>query len=239
MKKFGILLALTIISIFPISSIAVTFGDTAWIEAEESINKVTDMGIMSGYDDSSFKPNEYITRAEFAEIITKAFGLNEKSPLEEYNDLDRSAEYYPYLQKSAKYIPKYGIMFQYDAMRPYRKNAGGGFLPECYILRMHAAEALSEIKIEMNNLNMDIPDIVEIQTQLVSDYKYSGDYDELYRSSKGNLRPEIVRMFKYTWLASKLGIMKGADDGSGSVFFNPYGYMTRAELAEAIAAMLK
>ncbi|WP_206099746.1 S-layer homology domain-containing protein [Longirhabdus pacifica] len=37
----------------------------------EAIEKVSKMGIMTGYPDDSFKPNQPITREEVAALITK------------------------------------------------------------------------------------------------------------------------------------------------------------------------
>ncbi|HWL24323.1 MAG TPA: InlB B-repeat-containing protein [Ureibacillus sp.] len=43
--------------------------------AEESINKLVQLGAVSGYSDNTFKPNEQITRAEFVKMIVRALGL--------------------------------------------------------------------------------------------------------------------------------------------------------------------
>lgn len=52
----------------PTSSNTTTFNDTnMW--AKEDINKLASYGYISGYEDGSFKPNNYITRAELAKIF--------------------------------------------------------------------------------------------------------------------------------------------------------------------------
>ena len=55
------------------------------------------------------------------------------------------------------------------------------------------------------------------------------DYSSLIAIPGSGIPQNVQRMNKYTWLAYKLDIMIGSDG-----YFNPYGYMTRAELITAI-----
>lgn len=43
--------------------------------AGDAINTLFDMGVINGYDDGSFRPDGNVTRAEFAKMLTLAFGL--------------------------------------------------------------------------------------------------------------------------------------------------------------------
>ncbi|RXZ79571.1 hypothetical protein EBB07_22080 [Paenibacillaceae bacterium] len=56
---------------------ALTFTDKAMIGswAQRSIAQAVDAGIISGYEDGSFRPNAEITRAEMAKMVAKALGL--------------------------------------------------------------------------------------------------------------------------------------------------------------------
>jgi hypothetical protein len=57
----------------------VTFPDvpsTSW--SYEAINEASRMGIIKGYDDGSFNPNASVTRAEFASLVVRAFGIESK-----------------------------------------------------------------------------------------------------------------------------------------------------------------
>ncbi len=47
--------------------------------AEDNIKKLVSMGAVNGYTDGTFKPNGTITRAEFATLLIKAFGLELQS----------------------------------------------------------------------------------------------------------------------------------------------------------------
>lgn len=44
--------------------------------ARESIEKLIERGIMTGYEDGSFKPDNYMTRAEVATVIEKVLNYN-------------------------------------------------------------------------------------------------------------------------------------------------------------------
>ncbi len=52
--------------------------DIAGHWAENNIKKLVATGAVSGYPDATFKPENKITRAEFAAILVKAFGLEGK-----------------------------------------------------------------------------------------------------------------------------------------------------------------
>ncbi|MDD2442874.1 MAG: S-layer homology domain-containing protein [Desulfotomaculaceae bacterium] len=52
--------------------------DIAGHWAENNIKKLVATGAVSGYPDATFKPENKITRAEFAAILVKAFGLEDK-----------------------------------------------------------------------------------------------------------------------------------------------------------------
>lgn len=76
-KKLLILLTLTFSIIIPTYSFA--FSDVSGHWAEETITKSSEYGIINGYVDDTFKPDEYMTRAELITVIDKLFGLESES----------------------------------------------------------------------------------------------------------------------------------------------------------------
>lgn len=54
-------------------------SDTDGHWAEKQIKEFMGKGIIGGYEDGSFKPNNSITRAEFVSILNKYFGLTKSS----------------------------------------------------------------------------------------------------------------------------------------------------------------
>lgn len=77
-KPLLILLLLTLISI-PVYSEGLSDISNHW--AEDAILKMVELGIITGYDDGTFKPENPITRIEFLALITRADNL-ETSPAE-------------------------------------------------------------------------------------------------------------------------------------------------------------
>lgn len=54
---------------------AASFEDTEGFEFEASVLKLANLGIISGYPDGTFKPDNLVTRAEFAKMIVCMLGL--------------------------------------------------------------------------------------------------------------------------------------------------------------------
>lgn len=231
-----------VISIFMIMAMtaanagaAGTFSDINGHWAEETIEKWQDKGIISGYPDGSFKPDDPITRAELAKVLTTAFDLentNENKLISNpYSDVDTDAWYWRYIQCADIYIPVYKLPVSYETNLPYAENeeqGKNGFLPDTNALRVHAAEALVELKKERDNINIELPDINTIKESLNKTFK-DAEYEELF-AMHGSVPMNVRRMFEYTWLANELGIMNGNADG----YFLPYNNITRAELITVI-----
>ena len=210
---------------------AVEFSDIDGHWAEDTINEWKDNGVISGYPDGSFRPDTPVSRGELAKILTLAFDLQETS-LFEYNDVNDSQWYYPYLTYSAQYIPVYALPSGFDNNMPYIENPDGmGFLPECKAMRMHVAEALVLLKIEKDALGIALPELDVVWVEVCEAF---GDFD--YHNiwtphpEPGTMPEGYLRMFNYTWLAKELELMQGNAEG----YFLPYDWITRAELLTII-----
>ncbi|MFS0723820.1 NEAT domain-containing protein [Paenibacillus sp. 1P07SE] len=68
----------------PAPSVEFTDTDTHW--AYPSIARATQLGIINGYTDGTFKPNATVNRAEFAAIISRAFELQLNTPSASFSD---------------------------------------------------------------------------------------------------------------------------------------------------------
>ena len=86
---------------------ATTFKDVSkdfW--AAEQIYQFTNQGVIRGYEDGTFRPNQHITRAQAASILTGALQLEtENLPPIDYKDIKESYS-------------------SYSAISSYYKNAG-------------------------------------------------------------------------------------------------------------------
>lgn len=97
-----LLLLLTILMVFNSSSIyAKKFQDTKGHWAENYVERLADTGIMSGYDGNKFKPDSYISRAEFYAVINEMAGLK-KTYTVTFEDVSTSDWFYEDVAKGIK-----------------------------------------------------------------------------------------------------------------------------------------
>ena len=78
-KALVILLAVAMMFCFSATAFAAQFNDIDDCSAagQDAISKVTALGIVEGYDDGGYHPDEAITRAEFAKMAVIAAGLGD------------------------------------------------------------------------------------------------------------------------------------------------------------------
>ena len=105
-KKIKVLAALICfimaVTVLPAAA-SPAFTDIAGNSAEEVIARWHDAGLISGYPDGTFRPEEQVTRAQFAKIISDLFVLDNTGA--EFSDVSADAWYYTYVQKAAGYMP--------------------------------------------------------------------------------------------------------------------------------------
>ncbi|KXG73999.1 S-layer homology domain-containing protein [Thermotalea metallivorans] len=75
-----LLILILILFIVPVSAnpmnLAKKFIDMGNHWAEVTVNKLIELGVIKGYEDNTFRPDNTITRAEFSTVIRKAFQLD-------------------------------------------------------------------------------------------------------------------------------------------------------------------
>lgn len=82
-----------------LSTSAYALTDISGHWAQESINKWVDAGIIKGYQDNTFKPNNNITRAEFATILSRVLKDPATQTNHRFNDVPQNAWYFDAVQK--------------------------------------------------------------------------------------------------------------------------------------------
>lgn len=119
MKKLTVtVLAILLVAIFILSSVAApafaSFGDVSSVHVNyDAINYVQEEGIVEGYPDGTYKPDQNINRAEFTKIIVGA--LLDYNPTQDpsgydiyvpvglsFTDLISGEWYIPYLRKAVE-----------------------------------------------------------------------------------------------------------------------------------------
>ena len=82
------IIAIFLVAINPIKTVfASTFSDIDSIAGREYIEKFAESGFINGYEDGTFQPNNYITRAEISQILAN-FNITLSFEETEFSDTD-------------------------------------------------------------------------------------------------------------------------------------------------------
>ncbi|GAA0361863.1 S-layer homology domain-containing protein [Bacillus horti] len=114
MRKY-LVCAFTLILFFSIpfsgqAEAKTTFHDvksTFW--AADEINAMAQLGVVSGYEDHSFKPNNPVTREEFASLLSKAFNLTQTGSAPKFTDVPVERWSYTAIESVKDYFPGYSL----------------------------------------------------------------------------------------------------------------------------------
>ena len=125
-------------SLMPANTFAFQATDISGHWAQVKIQSWIDKGLIKGYPDGTFKPDQDITRAEFMALVNRAFGYTAVAPIT-YTDVKAGSWYAPEVAKAqaAGYITGY---------------PDGTMKPENPISREEVATIISRIK----KLNSDV-----------------------------------------------------------------------------------
>lgn len=76
-----------------------TFTDTKGNWAEHEIALVADAGVVGGYPDGTFKPNNNITREAFAKVVANFMGYTEEADISRFTDVKSTDALTPYIAR--------------------------------------------------------------------------------------------------------------------------------------------
>lgn len=95
-------------SLIPANTFAVAASDISGHWAQVTIQSWMDKGLIKGYPDGTFKPDQNVTRAEFMTLANRAFGYSAVVPIT-YTDVKAGSWYAPEVAKAkgAGYISGY------------------------------------------------------------------------------------------------------------------------------------
>ena len=221
MKKIvSVLLSISVF--FGISAYAVEYGEelqnmpkrtyeqkfsdipqTHW--AFEYISELVNDNVLSGYPDGKFRPNNNVTRAEFAKIMISASGIQvAPSNKSSFEDVSTTDWYCPYIESAKDFLTG----FQYGGSAMY--------LPNKAAIREDIAVALVKLK----GYDTSVADLGMIQT-MFSDYNsisesakryvavaverglVSGYEDGTFRGQRSITRAEAATLI---WRANQYGL---------------------------------
>ena len=188
-KSLALLLALAmVLSTFAITGVsAQTFGDTNGHWAEALIDKWSGNGVINGYEDGAFRPDDYITRAELAKIISTAKNYTNMADIA-FADVAGDEWYVSDLRKCVAQ----GVIGGYE---------DGTFRPDNYITR----EEASAMFVRAYNINatalLNFADSADVSewaktavTALVGANVIGGYEDGTFRPGASITRAEVVKI---------------------------------------------
>lgn len=111
---------LLVACIVPIKADAATFKDVPAKNSHyASIENLASKDILSGYSDGTFRPNNYVTRAQAAKIIAKSLNLTSNNQAQQqFKDVPKNSEYYNAIQA----LNERNIISGYSSDHTFRPN---------------------------------------------------------------------------------------------------------------------
>ncbi len=118
------------------------FTDTKNHWADEYIDFMAERKIANGYPDGTFKPEGFVTRAEFVKFVAVAFNLTEKAANSNFEDVKESDWFYPYVVIASSN----GVVTGFN----------GKFRPNDNISRQDAAVILGRLTNDAENTDVSV-----------------------------------------------------------------------------------
>ncbi len=168
----------------------IDFPVNSW--STEAMTAAVENGLITGTSDTTIEPNKNLTRAEFAAIITRAFGATEMADIANFADVSKDAWYYDSVAKAVQM----GVM-----------NGTGGttFAPDTNMKREEVILAMARVLYvdgeDSSVLNQfsDRDDIDSWATKavagMVAEGYINGYEDGTIRPLRNITRAELAQMF--------------------------------------------
>lgn len=178
MKKY-ILLASLFIALMIVSPVkAATFSDVPQsTESGKAISKLVERKIVDGYEDGTFRPKEYLTRAQAAKIISNILQVKPTYFMETtFTDVNTTNPYY----EAITTVAELSIMSGYEdeTFRPNEK-----------LTRSQAAKIISEaFRLRHDKMKLPFKDIKSKETQFYVANLYA---NKVIKSTQPTFKPNI------------------------------------------------
>ena len=106
-KSIRNILFVTCILVISTFSVSFGFSDIEGHWAKEAIIELSERGVVNGFEDGTFRPNESVTREQFSKILVEALELKEKNTDVEFVDISDDRWSHKYIQIASKYLTGY------------------------------------------------------------------------------------------------------------------------------------
>ena len=208
------------------------FKETHW--AHKDVMSLVEMGVINGYEDGTFRPDNNITHAEMAKIITIAFDLQGND--ESNNETENETTAYGLKRDIKNYSPnEWWSEFALIAVDYYYP----GGLSSAY----NSADEVSRRQVAVVLVNILNPEYGFDYT--TTGYTFPANWKEILRSEFLDFAEEDgweddfyidsgdgfeVNSPKHIYLAKTMGLISGYPDGT----FRPNDKITRAEFCAMV-----
>jgi hypothetical protein len=75
--------------------------------AKDDISTLTSMGYIDGYEDGTFRPEQNVTREEFAKLLVQTFGLDPIAGESSFADVEPGRWSTPFIEAAKPYMAYY------------------------------------------------------------------------------------------------------------------------------------
>ncbi len=123
MRKF-LIVVFSFVMIMVLGVTATAFDDMPNNWATPALESAVENGLLTG-DGNLLKPDDYITRAQMATVMVRAFGAVQEKDLSEFTDVSKNAWYYSYLSRAYQ-------------MNIFLGDGAGHMTPDDYVTREQA-----------------------------------------------------------------------------------------------------
>ncbi len=224
MKRFvSILLAIAMVCSMVICvSAGGKFSDIEGHWGEEYINRWTDAGVINGYPDGTFRPDQKVTRAEVSKILTVAYKMPTDVEETYFSDIAKAEWFYSYVQACAAR----GIVNGYP---------DGSFKPNGNITRSEAVKmvclsaglSLEETGYEVFKDAADMPAWAAGYWNALIKVGVVGGYeDATLRPNDLITRAEMVKILCYAVQVKIYELSVSISDNLGNVVSDKASYLT-------------
>lgn len=207
-KAVALFTALTLMLTCCVFASAAGFSDLSgsnWDWARDTVNELAEQGIVKGYSDGTYQPNNSVTRQEAFTLFARIVGVNDdvnKDAVAAAQDMYSgvAAKYNTYATKELCYMLYRGIFKEAD-------------------LDTYLGESTKNLELKRHEAAVLITKVMGGESEIKNTVVYVFDYtdaDEIPNESKG-----------YVDFVKKKGIMQGMEDNK----FSPNTSVTRAQVA--------